>query len=87
MAGKFPTHKWIDQKACSDFLAPSQADLRQYFGKDSQSYSQERICSVLLELMALYRVILVVWKQRRSCWHLSKMHLRYNHSRYKNFIK
>ena len=36
MAGKFPTHKWIDQKACSDFFVPSQADLRQYFGKDSQ---------------------------------------------------
>ena len=31
MAGKIPTHKWIDQKACSDFIVSSQADLRPYF--------------------------------------------------------
>ena len=35
MAGKVPTHKWIDQKACRDFIVSSQADLRQFFGKDS----------------------------------------------------
>jgi len=35
MAGKSPTHKRIDQKGCSNFLVPSQADLRQYFGNDS----------------------------------------------------
>lgn len=31
MAGRYPSHKWLDQKSCSDFRVPSQKDLRPYF--------------------------------------------------------
>ena len=31
MPGKYPTHKWLDQKSCSDYRVPTPKDLRPYF--------------------------------------------------------
>ena len=41
MAGKYPSHKYHDQKHAGDFRVLTNADLRVYFGKDPKQVHKE----------------------------------------------